>query len=126
MSTTTLRGRIIIWYTIIANTDKAQCTIGVKLHEHYHDGFLQPAFPNLIKGLANFGHRLQFYPSSSRHHYNGIHSIYNAEGACHLPSFRDLDFSLVSEIVNGVPINAKQKNQQVLYGYAAQDQEAKQ
>jgi hypothetical protein len=25
----------IFRYTIIANTDKAQCTIGVKLHEHY-------------------------------------------------------------------------------------------
>jgi hypothetical protein len=28
----------------------------------------------------------------------------------------------VSEIVNGVPLDTKQKNQQVLYGYAAQDQ----
>jgi hypothetical protein len=27
----------ILWYSIIANTDKAQCTIGVKLHEHYHN-----------------------------------------------------------------------------------------
>jgi hypothetical protein len=34
-----------------------------------------------------------------------MHSIYNAEGAHHLPSFRDLDFSLVSEIVNGVPLD---------------------
>jgi hypothetical protein len=51
-----------------------------------------------------------------------MHSIYNAEGAWHLPSFRDLDFSLVSKIVNGVPLDAKQKNQQVSYGYAAQDQ----
>jgi hypothetical protein len=45
-----------LWYTIIANTDKAQCTIGVKLHEHYHNRFLRPAFPNLVKGLADFGH----------------------------------------------------------------------
>jgi hypothetical protein len=50
------RRDFILWYTIIANTDKAQCTIGVKLHEHYHNGFLQPAFPMLIEGLASFGH----------------------------------------------------------------------
>jgi hypothetical protein len=34
----------------------------------------------------------------------------------------DLDFSSVSKIVHGVPLDGKQKNQQVLYGYAAQDQ----
>ena len=51
-----------------------------------------------------------------------MHSIYNDEGACHLPSFMDLDFSFVSKIVNGVPLDGKRKNQQVLYGYAAQDQ----
>jgi hypothetical protein len=51
-----------------------------------------------------------------------MHSIYNDEGAYHLPSFTVLDFSLVSKIVNGVPLDAKRKNQQVLYGYAAQDQ----
>jgi hypothetical protein len=28
--------------------------IGVKLHEHYHNGFFWPAFPHLVKGLANF------------------------------------------------------------------------
>jgi hypothetical protein len=50
------RKDFILWYTIIANTDKAQCTIGVKLHEHYHNRFLRPAFPNLVKGLADFGH----------------------------------------------------------------------
>jgi hypothetical protein len=50
------RKYFILWCTIIANTDKAQCMIGVKLHKHYHTGFLQPAFPNLVKGLANFGH----------------------------------------------------------------------
>jgi hypothetical protein len=38
------------------------------------------------------------------------------------PSQLDLDFSLVSKIVNGVPLYGKQKDQQVLYGYAAQDQ----
>jgi hypothetical protein len=57
------RTDFILWYTIIANTDKAQCTIGVKLREHYHNGFLRPAFPMLIKGLASFGHPIQFYPS---------------------------------------------------------------
>jgi hypothetical protein len=51
-----------------------------------------------------------------------MHSIYSAEGAFHLHFFRDLDFSLVSEIVNGVPLDAKRKNQQVSYRYAAQDQ----
>jgi hypothetical protein len=51
-----------------------------------------------------------------------MHSIYNDEGARHLPSFTDLDFSFVSKIVNGVPLDGKRKNQQVLYGYAAQDQ----
>jgi hypothetical protein len=51
-----------------------------------------------------------------------MHSIYNAEGAHHLPSFRDLDFLLMSKIVNGVPLDIKSKNQQVLYGYTAQDQ----
>jgi hypothetical protein len=51
-----------------------------------------------------------------------MHSIYNDEGAHHLPSFTDLDFSLVSKIVNGVPLDSKRKNQQVSYGYAAQDQ----
>jgi hypothetical protein len=76
----------------------------------------------LIKGLASFGHPMQFYPSSSTHHYDGMHSIYNDEGACHLPSFTDLDFSFVSKIVNGVPLDGKRKNQQVSYGYAAQDQ----
>jgi hypothetical protein len=50
------RKDFFLQYTIIANKDKAQCTIGVKLHQHYHNGFLPPAFPNLIKGLANFGH----------------------------------------------------------------------
>ncbi len=29
------RKDFILQYTIIANMDKAQCTIGVKLHEHY-------------------------------------------------------------------------------------------
>ncbi len=56
------------------------------------------------------------------HHYDGMHYIFNAEGAHHLPSFRDLDFSLVSKIDNGVPLDSKWKNQQVLYGYTAQDQ----
>jgi hypothetical protein len=51
-----------------------------------------------------------------------MHSIYNDEGARHLLSYTDLDFSLVSKIVNGVPLDSKRKNQQVLYGYAAQDQ----
>jgi hypothetical protein len=51
-----------------------------------------------------------------------MHSIYNDEGAHHLPSFTDLDFSFVSKIVNGVPLDGKRKNQQVLYGHAAQDQ----
>ena len=51
-----------------------------------------------------------------------MHSIYNDEGARHLPSFTDLDFSFVSKIVNGVPLDGKRKNQQVSYGYAAQDQ----
>jgi hypothetical protein len=51
-----------------------------------------------------------------------MHSIYNDEGACHLPSFMDLDFSFVSKIVNGVPLDGKWKIQQVSYGYAAQDQ----
>jgi hypothetical protein len=37
----------------------------VKLHEHYHNRFLQPAFPMLIMRLASFGHPIQFYPSSS-------------------------------------------------------------
>jgi hypothetical protein len=37
----------------------------VKLHEHYHNGFLRPAFPKLVKGLANFGHPIQYYPSLS-------------------------------------------------------------
>jgi hypothetical protein len=37
------------------------------------------------------------------------------------PPSRILIF-LVSKIVNGVPLDSKQKNQQVLYGYAAQDQ----
>jgi hypothetical protein len=50
------RKDFILGYTIIANMDKAQCTIGVKLHEHYHDGFLRPAFPMLIEGLASFSH----------------------------------------------------------------------
>jgi hypothetical protein len=120
------RKDFILRYSIIANTDKAQCMIGVKLHEHYHNGFLWPAFPKLIKGLADFGHPIQFYPFLFTHHYNGMHSIYNAEGACHLPSFMDLDFSLVSKIVNGVPLDAKRKNQQVLYGYAAQQDQKKQ
>ncbi len=49
------RKNFILQYTIIANTvDKAQCMIGVKLHEHYHNGFFWPAFPHLVKGLANF------------------------------------------------------------------------
>jgi hypothetical protein len=49
------RKDFILWYTIIANTvDKAQCMIDVKLHEHYHNGFLWPAFPKLVKGLADF------------------------------------------------------------------------
>ncbi len=49
------RKDFILQYTIIANTvDKAQCMIGVKLHEHSHNGFLWPAFPNLVKGPANF------------------------------------------------------------------------
>jgi hypothetical protein len=116
------RKDVILWYSIIANTDNAQCTIGVKLYEHYHNGFLRPAFPNLVKRLADFGHPIQFYPSLSPHHYDGMHSIYNAEVACHLPSLSNLDFSLVSEIVNGVPLNVKRKNQQVLYGYTGQDQ----
>jgi hypothetical protein len=110
MSTTTRlskRKDFILWYTIIANTDKAQCTVGVKLHEHYHNGFLQPAFPMLIKGLASFGHSIQIYPSLSTHHYDGMVSIYNDEGAHHLPSFTDLDFSFVSKIVNGVPLDGK-------------------
>jgi hypothetical protein len=38
-----------------------------------------------------------------------MHFIYNAEGAHHLPYFRDLDFSLVSEIVNGVPLDADER-----------------
>jgi hypothetical protein len=59
------RKDFILRYTIIANTDKAQCMIGVKLHEHYHNGFLWPAFPKLVKGLANFGHPIQYYPSLS-------------------------------------------------------------
>jgi hypothetical protein len=77
------RKDFILRFTIIANTDKAQCTIGVKLHEHYRNGLLQPAFPMLVKGLASFGHPIQFYPSLSTHHYDGMHSIYNDEGACH-------------------------------------------
>jgi hypothetical protein len=48
-------------------------------------------------------------------------SINNDEGAHHLPSFTDLDSSFVSKIVNEVPLDGKRKNQQVLYGYAAQD-----
>jgi hypothetical protein len=32
----------------------------VKLHEHYHNGILQHAFPKLIKGLADFDHPIQF------------------------------------------------------------------
>jgi hypothetical protein len=82
MSTTTARG-VFLWYTIIDNMDKAQCTIGVKLYEHNHNGFLRPAFPKLIKGLADFGHSIQFYPSLSTHHYDAMHSIYNAEGTRH-------------------------------------------
>jgi hypothetical protein len=50
------RKDFILQYTIIANMDKAQCTIGVKLHEHYHNRLLWPAFPMLTKGLASFGH----------------------------------------------------------------------
>jgi hypothetical protein len=53
------RNVFILRYTVLANTDKAQCTIGVKLHEHYHNGFLQPAFPKHIKGLANFSHPIR-------------------------------------------------------------------
>ncbi len=69
-------------YTINANMEKAQCTIG-------------------------FGHPMWVYPSSSPHHYNGMHSIYNAEGVHHLLSFRDIDFSLVSKIVKSVPLDVK-------------------
>jgi hypothetical protein len=61
----------------------------------------------LIEGLASFGHPIQLYPSLSTHDYDGMHSIYNDEGAYHLPSFTDLDFSLVSKIVNGAPLDAK-------------------
>jgi hypothetical protein len=43
----------------------------------------------------------------STHHYDGMHSICNDEGARHLPSFTDLDFSFVSKIVNGVPLDGK-------------------
>jgi hypothetical protein len=50
------RKDFILQYNIIVNTDKAQCTIGVKFNEHYHNGFLWPAFPKLIKGLASFSH----------------------------------------------------------------------
>jgi hypothetical protein len=50
------RKDFILQYTIIANMDKAQCTIGVKLHEQHHNGFFRPAFPTLIEGLASFGH----------------------------------------------------------------------
>jgi hypothetical protein len=28
----------------------------VKFHEHYYNGFLQPAFPMLVEGLASFSH----------------------------------------------------------------------
>jgi hypothetical protein len=31
--------------------DKAQCTISVKLQEHYHNGFLRPAFTILSRDL---------------------------------------------------------------------------
>jgi hypothetical protein len=109
MSTTTARGRILFFGIPLLPilTKHSVCLIGVKLNEHYHNGFLRPTFPNLVKGLANFGHPIQFYPSLSTHHYDGMHSIYNAEGACHLPSFRDLDFSLLFKMVNGVPLDAK-------------------
>jgi hypothetical protein len=75
-----------------------------------------PFLCSLVEGLASFSHPIQFFPSSSTHHYDGMHSIYNDVGACHLCSFMDLDFSLVSKIVNSVPLDAKRKNQQVLYG----------
>jgi hypothetical protein len=45
------RKEFILWHTIIANMDKAQCTIGVKLQEHYRNGFLRLAFTILSRDL---------------------------------------------------------------------------
>jgi hypothetical protein len=98
----------------------------VKLHEHYHNGFLRPAFPILVEGLASFGHPIWFYPSSFTHHYNGMHSIYNAEGARHLPSFRDLDFSLVSKIVNVFPLMLNKRTSRFRMGMQHKTRRGKQ
>jgi hypothetical protein len=110
------RKDFILWYTIIANTDKAQCIIGVKLHEHYHNGFLRPAFPNLVKRLADFGHPIQFYPSLSPHHYDGMHSIYNAEVLVIYPPSAILIFLWCLRLLTVFPSMLKERTSRFCMG----------
>jgi hypothetical protein len=110
------RKDVILWYSIIANTDNAQCTIGVKLYEHYHNGFLRPAFPNLVKRLADFGHPIQFYPSLSPHHYDGMHSIYNAEVLVIYPPSAILIFLWCLRLLTVFPSMLKERTSRFCMG----------
>jgi hypothetical protein len=53
-----------------------------------HNGFLWPAFPNVIKGLANFGHPICFYPSLS-HQGREIIAIVALENGAFCTVFRE-------------------------------------
>jgi hypothetical protein len=52
--------------------------------------------------------------------------IYNAEGAHHLPSFRDLDFSLVSKFVNVFPLMLNERTSRFVWVRSTRPEEAKQ